>query len=91
MADILKSIQDTTAVVRRSVQTQSDALIRRASESLALRDDPLAMGMLFIMQKMSHLIDRSFDLVDAQLEESRLQREVLELEKALLEKKLAKE
>lgn len=91
MADILKSIQDTSALVRRSVREQSEFLLRRATDSLAIKDDPLAMGMLFIMQKMSHLIDRSFDLVDSQLEESRLQREVLELEKQLLKKKLTEE
>ena len=65
--------------------------MRRTESNLSRRDDPLAAGMLFLMQQMSQFIDRSFDLLESQLEESRLQQDVLRMEKALLEKRLQDE
>lgn len=91
MADILDSLKKGTALVRSTVRETSNELLAKTRAQLELQRDPLAMGMVFLMEKMSALMDHSFELIQSQLEESRLQQEVLELEKELLRKKLADE
>ncbi|MCA9524322.1 MAG: hypothetical protein KC609_25315 [Myxococcales bacterium] len=91
MADIFDSLKKGTELVRSTVRQTSSELLARTRAQLELQRDPLAMGMVFLMEKMSALMDHSFQLIESQLEESRLQQEVLELEKELLRKKLANE
>ena len=91
MPDFIKSLKKGTALIRTTVRDGSDSLARRTERAMSRNEEMLTSGMLFLMRQMSHFIERSFDLLESQLEESRLQQDVLRMEKELLRKQLAQQ
>jgi hypothetical protein len=88
MIPTISKITSQSRQMVKSIEKRCQITIEESDDTIVKLQATMAMGTLFLIDKMSHLMDRSMDLVETQIKESQISREVLELKKELLKKQL---
>ncbi|MBU1240305.1 hypothetical protein KKF84_15995 [Myxococcota bacterium] len=88
MNPIIKSLSNSSRQMVKSMEQKCQVTILESDSTLTKLQGTMALGTLYLLDKMSHLMDRSMELVESQLEESRMNQELLQLKKELLKREL---